>query len=34
MFGMAFTPDGQSLATAGVDRIVYIWDAKSWKLQK
>jgi len=32
MFGIAFSPDGENLAAAGVDRIVYIWDSKTWKL--
>jgi WD40 repeat protein len=32
--GVAFTPDGKSLAAAGADRIVYIWDAKTWKLER
>jgi WD40 repeat protein len=34
MFDMLFTPDGGSLVTAGVDRTVYFWDTKTWKLQR
>jgi WD40 repeat protein len=32
IFAMAFSPDGKYLAAAGVDRIVYLFDAKTWNV--
>jgi WD40 repeat protein/serine/threonine protein kinase len=31
MFGLAFSPDGQRLACGGLDRIVRVLDAATWK---
>lgn len=34
MFALAFTPDGKSLVTAGVDRTVYFWNTATWKQER
>ena len=34
MFAGEFTPDGRWLVMAGLDQIVYVWDAKSFALLK
>jgi WD40 repeat protein len=34
MFAGAFSNDGKYLATAGVDRIVYLWETATWKLAR
>jgi WD40 repeat protein len=34
MFALEFTPDGQHLVTAGVDRTVYFWNTTTWKLER
>ena len=34
MFALAFTPDGKSLVTAGVDRTVYFWNTSTWKQER
>ena len=32
LYGVAFSPDGQRLGTAGYDRLIQLWDAKTGKL--
>ena len=32
LYGVAFSPDGQRLATAGYDRLIQLWEAKTGKL--
>ena len=34
MFALAYSPDGKYLAIAGVDRTIYLWDTKSWKMAR
>jgi WD40 repeat protein len=34
LFAGAFSNDGKYLATAGVDRIVYIWETSTWKVAR
>ena len=32
LYGVAFSPDGQCLGTAGYDRLIQLWDAKTGEL--
>ena len=32
LYGVAFSPDGQSLGTAGYDRLIQLWDTKTGEL--
>ena len=33
-FALVFSPDGRYLAAAGVDRTIYLFDARSWQIAR